>query len=139
MPDLRSGTRQTKKVNNVEENPAVLAPTSRRGTRRGKSPKAPFVKSPPVNGPATPASLYPMPRGAGRGRGCRINQDKNVEPFGAGLGGRGRACLDVGVKAPIPVELVVEKTAEKLAAVEEEGNTTPLPERVLLSLLYHLN
>ncbi|KAM7509498.1 hypothetical protein LguiA_019951 [Lonicera macranthoides] len=131
MPDLRSGARQTKKVNNVEENPAILAPTSRRGTRRGNAPKALVVKSPPVNNPATPASLYPMPRGAGRGRGCRVNQDKNVELFGAGLGGRGRACLD-GVKAAIPVELVAEKTAEKLAAVEEEGNTTPLPERVQL-------
>jgi serine/threonine protein kinase len=143
MPDLRSGARQTrKKTNNNagEANPeAALIPTTcRRGTRRGVN-KAPVAKSPVV--------VAAMPRGRGRGRGCRgggaggINQEKNVlEVFGGGGGGgrRGRgACLDVGIRgtAAIPVDLVVaEKTADKLVVnnTEEEGNTSPLPERIQL-------
>ncbi|KAJ9548697.1 hypothetical protein OSB04_021240 [Centaurea solstitialis] len=122
MPDLRRGVRQAKKANNVEDNAAVLAPTTRRGTRRGK---AQALKS-PAAGPAVPGYPYPMPRPAGRGRGSRpTDQDKNPEIFGAGVG-RTPLNLDVGVN-----QLVVGKSAEKLAAdAEDEGSTSPLPERV---------
>ncbi|XP_024959471.1 casein kinase 1-like protein HD16 [Cynara cardunculus var. scolymus] len=126
MPDLRRGVRQAKKVVNVENGgDAVVAPTTRRGTRRGKAqaPKA------PVASPLIPAYPHPMPRPAGRGRGGRAtDQDKNAEIFGAGIGGRGpQLNLDVGLRD----QLAVGKSAEKLAANgEEEGSTSPVPERV---------
>lgn len=130
MPDLRSGVRQSKRGKNVEENPAVLAPTPRRGTRRGNNLKAPLLKS-PLNNPVNPANPSPMSRPAGRGRGRQTNQDKNAEIFGAGVGGRGRAVIDGRAKeiAAIP-DVVAEKSADKLAVAEEEGSTSPLPERV---------
>nr|XP_043627545.1 casein kinase 1-like protein HD16 [Erigeron canadensis] len=111
MPDLRRGVRQAKKVINVDNDDVVVAPTPRRGTRRGKAqaPKAPV----------------PMPRAAGRGRGGRaIDQDKKAEIFG----GRGpQLNLDVALRD----QLVVGKAAEVLAAhAEEEGSTSPVPERV---------
>ncbi|KVI11611.1 Protein kinase, catalytic domain-containing protein [Cynara cardunculus var. scolymus] len=131
MPDLRRGVRQAKKANNVEDNAALLAPTPRRGTRRGK---AQALKS-PAAGPAVPGYPYPMPRPAGRGRGSRpTDQDKNPEIFGAGVG-RAPLNLDVGVCNP----LVVGKSAEKLAAdAEDEGSTSPLPERIYNLLLFEI-
>ncbi|KAI3754260.1 hypothetical protein L1987_54039 [Smallanthus sonchifolius] len=109
MPDLRRGVRQSKKIVNTNNDEVIVAPTPRRGTRRGKAqtPKA------------------PMPRPAGRGRGGRaMNQDKNVELFG----GRGpQLNLDVALRD----QLVVGKTVEKaIANGEEEGSTSPVPERV---------
>ncbi|KAA8523103.1 hypothetical protein F0562_009526 [Nyssa sinensis] len=134
MPDLRREVRRSKRVNNVQENPAVLVPTPRRGTGRGNSSKAPVLKSPPLD-PVNPASLCPRPRLAGRGRGSGpMNQDKNAELFGIGVGGRARTGLNIAAKevVAIPDELVGEKSAEKLAAAEGEGSTSPLPERVQL-------
>ncbi|EEF48278.1 casein kinase 1-like protein HD16 isoform X2 [Ricinus communis] len=77
----------------------------------------------------TPAVLVPSARRgagrAGRGRGSRaMNQDQNAKVLGVGARGRGRAGLD------LPVRQAGEKSAEKLAAGEEEGSTGPLPERV---------
>ncbi|MFS7916884.1 putative protein-serine/threonine kinase CK1-CK1-Pl family [Helianthus anomalus] len=109
MPDLRRGVRQSKKIINTNDNDddVVVAPTPRRGTRRGKAqtPKA------------------PMPRPAGRGRGGRATkQDKNVELFG----GRGP---QLNLDAALRDQLVVG--AEKnVANGEEEGNSDPVPERV---------
>ncbi|KAK3034359.1 hypothetical protein RJ639_032257 [Escallonia herrerae] len=142
MPDLRSGVRQSKRVNNIEENPAVLAPTPRRSTRRGTG-MAPVLKPPPPS-PANPAYPYPMPRAAGRGRGCRLmNQDKNPKINNPAVGTRGCFGLDGGVKEmiTIPDENVAERNADKLAVVEEEGSATPLPDRVQLgnSPLYRLD
>ncbi|XP_050216855.1 casein kinase 1-like protein HD16 [Mercurialis annua] len=79
----------------------------------------------------SPAGLVPSVRRgtgkAGRGRGSRaMNQDKNAKLLGAGAHGRGRAGLD------FPARQAVDKSAEKLAAGEEEGSTSPLPERVQL-------
>lgn len=128
MPDLRRGVRQAKKANNVENNAApVLAPNPRRGTRRTKNP-APKA---PAAGPVAPAYPYPMPRPAGRGRGSRpTDQDRNPEIFGGGVG-RAPLNLDVGALNP----LVVGKSAEKLAAdAEDEGSTSPLPERVITQI-----
>lgn len=78
-----------------------------------------------------PAGLVPTTRRgagrAGRGRGSRaMNQDENAKLLGVGVRGRGRAGLD------LPARQVVDKSAEKLAAGEEEGSTSPLPERVQL-------
>lgn len=125
MPDLRRGVRQAKKTTNVEDNTALLAPTTRRGTRRGK---AQALKT-PAAGPVVPAYPYQMPRPAGRGRGSRpTEQDKNPELFGGGVG-RAPLNLDVGGGN----QLAVGKSAEKLAAdAEDEGSTSPLPERVII-------
>lgn len=132
MPDLRSGVRRAKKVNVVQENTAVLVPTARRGAGRGIGSKAPITKSPRQK-PVNPTSLFPMPRPAGRGRGRATNQDKNAKALGAGIGGLGRTDLDLPVREVVAInkELVVEKGADKMA-VEEEGSTSPLPDRVQL-------
>ncbi|XP_021643046.2 casein kinase 1-like protein HD16 isoform X1 [Hevea brasiliensis] len=76
-----------------------------------------------------PSGLVPTARRgagrAGRGRGSRaMNQDENAKLLVGGVRGRGRAGLD------LPARQAVEKSAEKLAAGEEEGSTSPLPERV---------
>lgn len=136
MPDLRRGVRQAKKANNnnnnnnnIDENAPILAPTPRRGTRRGKAQAQKAPAAGVGSGPVGPAYPYPMPRPAGRGRGTRATEDKNPELFGTGVG-RAHLNLDVGVCNNNP--LVVGKSAEKLAAndAEDEGSTSPLPERV---------
>lgn len=131
MPDLRSGVRRSKRVNDVQNNAAELVPTVRRGAGRGKISKAPVLKSPPV-GPVEPAYINPMSRPAGRGRGCRaINQDKNVKPFDAGVGGLGRTGLNLPPREVIAIndELVVEKSADKLPPIGDDA-ANPLPERI---------
>lgn len=138
MPVLRSGVRRSKRVNDVQNNTAELIPTAGRGAGRRKIPKAPVLKS-PLQNPVEPAYLSPMSRPAGRGRGCRaINQDKNAKPFGAGVGGLGHTGLNLPAREVVAIndELVGEKSADKLAPIEEEGSASPLPERVLRN--FHL-
>ncbi|XAR53322.1 Non-specific serine/threonine protein kinase [Bertholletia excelsa] len=133
MPDLRSGVRRSKRVNNVQENPAVLVPTPQRGTGRGNRSKATVQRTPPCS-PVNPADPCSRPKPAGRGRGRRaMNQDKNAEHFAA-TGGRGRTNLATAVRevAAIPGELAAVRSAEKLAATDKDGNLSPLPERVQL-------
>ncbi|CAI0543234.1 unnamed protein product [Linum tenue] len=61
-------------------------------------------------------------RGRGRGRGCRVmNHNDNGK-----LLGHVRPGLEMPVRQP------VERSAEKLVVGEEEGSTSPLPERVKL-------
>ncbi|XVF88512.1 hypothetical protein PTKIN_Ptkin19aG0056700 [Pterospermum kingtungense] len=79
----------------------------------------------------SPAAIVPTARrGAasrGRGRGRRaMNQDDNGKLAGPGACGRG--CTGIN----LPVRQVVEKSAERLVAVEEEGSTSSLPERIQL-------
>ncbi|KAK4604209.1 hypothetical protein RGQ29_012637 [Quercus rubra] len=108
MPDLRSGVRRSKRVNNVQENADVVVPAVCPGAGKG-------------------------PAGRGRGRGFRtMNQGKNAKPLGAGAGGRGRGALDLPGREVVAIqdEPVVQKSAEKLAAAGKEGSTSPLPERV---------
>ncbi|KAK9059472.1 hypothetical protein SSX86_020174 [Deinandra increscens subsp. villosa] len=125
MPDLRRGVRQAKKANNnvVNNAAALVAPAPRRGTRRGK---VQALKSPAAS-PVVPGYPYPMPRPAGRGRGSRpTDQDKNLDIFGGGVG-RSPLNLDVGVGN----QLAVGRSAEKMVIdAEDEGSTSPLPERV---------
>lgn len=61
-----------------------------------------------------------------------MNQSKNAKPIGAVFGGQGYTGLDVpaGDLFAVRDELVVQKSAEKLAAAEDEGSTSPLPDRV---------
>ncbi|KAJ0030590.1 hypothetical protein Pint_13154 [Pistacia integerrima] len=61
---------------------------------------------------------------AGRGRGSRAMNQENAKRFAAGVHGRGGTGLD------LPAKQVVEKKAEKLLAVEEEGSMSPLPEKI---------
>lgn len=63
-----------------------------------------------------------------------MNQGKISKPLGAGVGGRGRGGLDLPGRQVVAIqdELVVHKSAEKLAA-EEEPSSSPIPERVILS------
>lgn len=104
MPDLRSGIPKSKRVTNIQENPAVLVPTRRRGSGRGNGSKAAAVKSPPP------------------------------EFFGAGIGAQVHIGLDPEMRdlAGVPAELAVDRSAKQLAAAEGEGSTNPLPERVKL-------
>ncbi|GJV64407.1 casein kinase 1-like protein HD16, partial [Tanacetum coccineum] len=110
MPDLRRGVRQAQKVINIDNDDDVVAPAPRRGTRRGKAPAQKAVN--------------PMPRAAGRGRGGRaINQDKKVEIIGARAP---QLNLDVALRD----QLVVGNAEKAVANGEEEGSTSPVPERV---------
>ncbi|KAL5572678.1 hypothetical protein UlMin_022275 [Ulmus minor] len=110
MADLRGGVRRSKRVNNGQENPAILVP------------------------PCPGAGIGPS--GRGRGRGSRaMNQGRNAKILGAALGGQGH----MGVNPPVGDliaardELAVQKSAEKLAAADDEGSTSPLPERVQIA------
>lgn len=108
MADLRSGVRRSKRVNNGQENPAMLVPPALPGARIG-------------------------PTSRGRGRGTRAtNQNKNTKLLGAGVGGQGHTGLDMPVGDLLAVrdELVIQKSAAKLAATDDEGSTSALPERV---------
>nr|XP_011458971.1 PREDICTED: uncharacterized protein LOC101301711 [Fragaria vesca subsp. vesca]XP_011459004.1 PREDICTED: uncharacterized protein LOC101301711 [Fragaria vesca subsp. vesca] len=119
MPDLRSGVRRSKRINNVQDTPAVVVPAARAGPGKGLT-------------------------GRGRGRGSRaMNQGKNPKLFGAGVGGQGHAGLDLPKRdlVAVPDELIDQKGAQKLTAIEDEGSSSPLPERVQIgnSPLYKLD
>jgi folylpolyglutamate synthase/dihydropteroate synthase len=45
MPDMRSGVRRSKRVNNVQGNPSIVVTTVRPGTGKGKGSKATVLKS----------------------------------------------------------------------------------------------
>ncbi|KAL8237047.1 hypothetical protein R6Q59_018136 [Mikania micrantha] len=126
MPDLRGGVRQAKKsniINVVNNAAALLAPTARRGSRRGKAQALKTIAASPV----VPTYPFPMPRPAGRGRGTLpIYQDKNFDIF---VGGVGQAPLNLD--AGVCDQLVGGRSAEKLATdAEDEGSTSLLPKRV---------
>ncbi|KAF4357341.1 hypothetical protein G4B88_002169 [Cannabis sativa] len=118
MADPRSGVRRSKRVNNAQDNPAILAPPACPGTRI-------------------------VPTSRGRGRGSRaMNQGKNVKLIGAGISAQGNTGFDLPVGNLISVrELAAQKSAEKLAVADDEGSTSPLPERVQIgnSPLYKLD
>ncbi|CAN1331188.1 Casein kinase 1-like protein HD16 [Linum perenne] len=66
-------------------------------------------------------------RGRGRGRGSRVmNQDENANFVGTGMRDQTRPGLELPVRQP------VERSAEKLIVGEDEGSTSPVPERVKL-------
>ncbi|KAM6582233.1 hypothetical protein CsatB_009235 [Cannabis sativa] len=118
MADPRSGVRRSKRVNNAQDNPAILVPPACPGTRI-------------------------VPTSRGRGRGSRaMNQGKNVKLIGAGISAQGNTGFELPVGNLISVrELAAQKSAEKLAVADDEGSTSPLPERVQIgnSPLYKLD
>ncbi|KAL6974384.1 Casein kinase 1-like protein hd16 [Sarracenia purpurea var. burkii] len=120
MPDLRSGVGRSRRgLNDVYQDPAVLVPTPGFGPERVNGSEAAVLKSPSCNNPVRPINPCTRTKRVGRGRGCKaMNQDKNEVIFGTGI----------GAVAPIRNEAA----AEKLAVVEEEESTNPLPQRVKL-------
>lgn len=135
MPDLRGGIRRSKRINDNQESPAALAPTARRGA--GDNPFQFHLKLLCfVSVQFTYCFLVyvnPLSVSRGRGRGRRaMNQDDNGKLAGPGACGRG--CPGIN----LPVRQVVEKSAERLVAVEEEGSTSSLPERVLIFFVINL-
>ncbi|KAF8407035.1 hypothetical protein HHK36_006160 [Tetracentron sinense] len=142
MRDLRSGVRQSrlrsKQVNDVQPIPAILVTTRtaqpRRGAGRGNGPKAPLQKL-PLGEPVKPTVASPRARAAVRGRGCRdMNQNRPGELLGSAVGDPGCMGLDLAMRkvAAIRNEVEADQNAEKVVAFEEEGSTSPLPERVRL-------
>lgn len=136
MPELRSGARRSKRLDDIQpaqqpinqaENWILPAQnkTRRRGGGRGRGGNATGVAK-----GASPA-IPTRPTAAGRGRGIRFI-DLDPEPC---------AVEPVALVAAEPghnrVEVVADKdivmaggSAEKVMGVEEEGSTTPVPERV---------
>ncbi|KAI6673558.1 hypothetical protein NL676_001464 [Syzygium grande] len=132
MPELRSGARRSKRLDNTQPNPQQIdqadnwaLPTQNKTRRRGGGGRGRGNATAVGRGRAT---------GAGRGRGIRFI-DLDPEPCGvvpevAALG----AAADPAFNR---VEVVGEKdiameggSAEKVLGVEEEASTTPVPERV---------
>ncbi|KVH90608.1 Protein kinase, ATP binding site-containing protein [Cynara cardunculus var. scolymus] len=139
MPQLRSGARRSKRLGDlqpatqpVDQGENVATPTQNRTRRktgggRGRGDAAAVAKGPAAAIPVRPTT-------AGRGRGARlIDLDPEppceIVPDAAAL----------GVREPIlnRIEAVADKdiameggSADKIMGVEEEGNATPVPERV---------
>lgn len=141
MPELRSGARRSKRLDDIQPNPQpidqgenwVLPPQNRTRRRvgggRGRGNATALAKAP---SPAVPA----RPTAAGRGRGIRvINLDP--EPCEA-LPEAGAGALAAVEPAYNRLEVVADKdiameggSAEKIVGVEEEASNTPVPERVI--------
>ncbi|XP_077233723.1 casein kinase 1-like protein HD16 [Tasmannia lanceolata] len=124
MPDLRSGVRQpqlrSKQVADIQPNPIVASiRKTRTGVGRGNSVKEVCGAS--------------RGRGAGRGRGLRtMNRNKQCKVLGAPVGTGAYADLEAGVREVVAIrdEANVERAPEKLVVAEEEGSSSPIPERV---------
>ncbi|RAL50879.1 hypothetical protein DM860_005235 [Cuscuta australis] len=141
MPELRSGARRSKRLGDLqpapqaatgqEENLVLPAPTRTRrrggGGGRGRGNATAVAKGPSTGVRGRPATA------AGRGRGARLI-DLDPEPHC-----EAPEAVAVGVREPAinRIEDVPNKdiameggSADKIVGVEEEGNTTPVPERV---------
>ncbi|KAB5512161.1 hypothetical protein DKX38_029189 [Salix brachista] len=135
MPELRSGARRSKRLddlqppqqpNNQAENltvPVQNKTRRRAGGGRGRGGNAAGV--------AKGASPTTRPTGAGRGRGVRLidldPEPCQIEPAAVGAAELGYNRLEVVADKDIAME---GASAEKVIGVEEEGSTTPVPERV---------
>ncbi|KAF9661173.1 hypothetical protein SADUNF_Sadunf19G0040100 [Salix dunnii] len=135
MPELRSGARRSKRLddlqppqqpNNQAENltvPVQNKTRRRAGGGRGRGGNAAGV--------AKGASPTTRPTAAGRGRGVRLidldPEPCQIEPAAVGAAELGYNRLEVVADKDIAME---GGSAEKVIGVEEEGSTTPVPERV---------
>ena len=143
MPELRSGARRSKRLddlqppqqpNNQAENltvPVQNKTRRRAGGGRGRGGNAAGV--------AKGASPTTRPTGAGRGRGVRLidldPEPCQIEPAAVGAAELGYNRLEVVSDKDIAME---GASAEKVIGVEEEGSTTPVPERVIIHLPFFL-
>lgn len=148
MPELRSGARRSKRLNNqqpsqqqpVEQAENWAAPAQNRTRRRvGGGRGRGGTGNALAKGP--PPAIVPRATAPVRGRGIRLI-DLDPEPCGVIPGA---APLAAAEPAHDRVEVVADKdiameggSADKVVGVEEEGNPTPVPERVFLnfSLLF---
>ncbi|PKI34075.1 hypothetical protein CRG98_045532, partial [Punica granatum] len=141
MPELRSGARRSKRLDNLQptqpfeqpEDCALPAQTRTRrrgggGGGRGRGSNAAAVGK--GRTPATKAT------GAGRGRGIRIidldPEPCEVIPEAAALGAADPAFNQVEVVGEKDIAME-GGSADKAMGVEEEASTTPVPDRVQVS------
>ena len=143
MPELRSGARRSKRVDDLYPAPQPidhgdnwLLPaqnrTRRRAAGRGRGGgNAALAKGP---SPAVPT----RPTAAARGRGIRLidldPEPCEVLPEAVALGAAEPLYNQVEVVADIDIGME-GGSADKVMGVEEEASTTPVPERVCLVYL----
>lgn len=146
MPELRSGARRSKRLDNLQPSPLpfeqpedCVLPAQTRTRRRGGGGGGRGRGS---NASAVGKGRTPATRatGAGRGRGIRII-DLDPEPCEAIPE---VAALGAAEPAFNQVEVVGEKdiameggSADKAMGVEEEASTTPVPDRVASALAFY--
>ncbi|GLJ16407.1 hypothetical protein SUGI_0278400 [Cryptomeria japonica] len=143
MPELRSGVRQprlkSKQVQNLVNLPetnidqALAEQLPNRATRRaagrGRGSNVPAVKV----AEAKPAAGGGRQRIAGRGRGVRSTKlEAPVEVLPLAVQARAEPDLNLIAREAVAAKNqgMDEKSGDKLLGGEEEGSTTPLPERV---------
>ncbi|GAA0166596.1 non-receptor serine/threonine protein kinase [Lithospermum erythrorhizon] len=139
MPELRSGARRSKRLGDLHPAPQpadqeenLVLPTqnrARRGRGRGRGNANTVAKGPSAPIPARPVV-------GGRGRGIRlIDLDPEppaaVPPQAIGLRGAEPALNRVEGVADKDIAMAGRSGGgDKIVGVEEESNTTPVPERV---------
>nr|GLL27121.1 casein kinase 1-like protein HD16 isoform X1 [Ipomoea trifida] len=138
MPELRSGARRSKRLGDLQPAPQptgqeenLALPTQNRTRRRGGGGRGRGNAAAVAKGPST--GVRGRPAAAGRGRGVRLIDLDPEPPFEA------PPAVAVGAREPAfnRIEGAADKdiamdggSADKIMGVEEEGNTTPVPERV---------
>ncbi|KAF5725715.1 hypothetical protein HS088_TW23G00442 [Tripterygium wilfordii] len=139
MPELRSGVRRSKRVGELHptQQPAdqtdnILQPAQNRTRRRVGGGRGRGANAPGVAKGVSPA-VPTRPVAVGRGRGIRLieldPEPCRVLPEAAALGAAEPAFNRVEV---VPDKDIAMEggIADKVVGVEEEGGTTPVPERV---------
>ncbi|KAJ9559001.1 hypothetical protein OSB04_013615 [Centaurea solstitialis] len=136
MPQLRSGARRSKRLGDIQPatQPAdqaenIVAPAQNRTRRKTGGGRGRGNAAADAKGPS--AAIPVRPSGAGRGRGIRlIDLDPEppceIVPNAAAVG-----AVEPVVNGIADKHLAMEGgSADKIMGVEEEGNTTPVPEKV---------
>lgn len=137
MPELRSGARRSKRLNDLQPTPPPidqpenwLLPNQNRARRRvggGRGRGSNAAKGPPA--------VIPRPTTGGRGRGIRLidldpDNPCEVLPDAAAAVGPAEPAYN-RAEAVGDKNIAMEGgSAEKLVGVEEEASTSPVPERV---------
>ncbi|KAF2587108.1 hypothetical protein F2Q70_00037768 [Brassica cretica] len=135
MPELRSGARRSRRLEDQPNNPQVveqaenIAPpppqtaTRRRGGGRGRG-----------NAALAKAAVPPRPTPAGRGRGIRLRdlepEPCEVLPAAGALGGAEPALNRVEGVADQDIAGEGGGSPEKIAGMEDDSSMGPVPERV---------
>ncbi|MBA0816828.1 hypothetical protein Gohar_001449, partial [Gossypium harknessii] len=137
MPELRSGARRSKHLDDLQPPPQPVEQaenwvlpaqnrTRRRAGGRGRGNAAGVAKGPSAAVPTRPTA-------AGRGRGIRLidldPEPRQVLPQAEPLAAAGPAFNRVEVVADKDIAME-GRSADKIVGVEEEASTTPVPETV---------
>lgn len=140
MPELRSGARRSRRLGDLHPDPQtanqednIIAPAQARTRRRGRG----RANATAVAKAGTPT----RPTAAGRGRGVRLIDLEPDQPGGILPETAGLEAPEVVVKR---VEGLQDKnivmaggSRDKIMGVEDDSNTTPVPERVISCLELH--